>query len=201
MARRRQWGELVISGVVGIVLGMLVILTMGGLDRGAALPGAAMALATTRASPTATLFTPTLRSSTPTVSMTPTPVPSPLVPPTAAASPTPTVAMTPPLVPSPLVPPTPVASPTPAPMVITSTVITSGANVRSSPEVGDNVIGSVRRGDALFVLGVLGDWYLVRLGAQTAAGSTIRGDQGWVARSVVSEPSQVPPLITPTVGP
>ena len=173
----RQWGELVISGVVGIVLGMLVILTMGGLDRGAALPGAAMALATTHASPTATLFTPTLRSSTPTVSMTPPPVPSPLVP------------------------PTPVASPTPAPMVITSTVITSGANVRSSPEVGDNVIGSVRRGDALFVLGVLGDWYLVRLGAQTAAGSTIRGDQGWVARSVVSEPSQVPPLITPTVGP
>ncbi len=172
MARRRQWGELVISGVVGIMLGILVILTMGGFDRGAALPGAGMAIATVRASPTATLFTPT-----PTVAMTSTPVPSPLVP------------------------PTPVASPTPAPTVITSTVITFGANVRSSPERGDNVIGSVRRGDALIVLGVLGDWYLVRLGAQTAAGSTIRGDQGWVARSVVSGPSQVPPLITPTVGP
>ncbi|MDQ5854096.1 MAG: SH3 domain-containing protein [Chloroflexota bacterium] len=171
----RQWGELVISGVVGIMLGILVILTMGGFDRGAALPGAGIAIATTRASPTATLFTPTPRSPTPTVAMTPTPVPSPLVP------------------------PTPVASPTPAPTVITSTVITSGANVRSSPERGDNVIGSVRRGDELILLGILDDWYLVRLGARTAAGSTIRGGQGWVARSVVSEPSRMPPLITPTV--
>ncbi len=96
---------------------------------------------------------------------------------------------------------TPVPTSRPVPRLITSTVITSGANVRSAPAMGDNIIGSVRQGDELIVLGVLGDWYLVRLGEQVAAGSTIRGGQGWVGRAVVKEPPRSPPRVTPTRGP
>ena len=67
--------------------------------------------------------------------------------------------------------------------------------------MGDNIIGTVRQGDALILVGVLGDWYLVRLGAQVAEGSSIRGGQGWVARAVVAEPPRAPPRATPPPGP
>jgi hypothetical protein len=79
--------------------------------------------------------------------------------------------------------------------VITSTVIALSANVRSGPELGDNVIGMVHQGDELLVLGVLGDWYLVRLGEQTSVRSIIRGGQGWVGRVVVKAPRQLPPRV------
>jgi hypothetical protein len=94
--------------------------------------------------------------------------------------------------------PTPVVT---ASAVITSTVKAGSGNVRSSPELGDNVIGFVNQGDVLTFLAVSGDWYLVELGTPHSSQSKINGGQGWVSRIVVNEPSQRPPTVTPTPSP
>src|SRR3712207_808697 len=119
-------------------------------------------------------------------------VPRAATPTTAAATATPRPparAPQAPPTPIPTLPAVPTTTPTPQ-GVITTVRITEG-NVRSSPAIGQNIIGEVRQGDEVILLGVFGDWYLVRLGAQ----------QGWVARSVVTAPRQEPPLLTPTVEP
>ena len=97
--------------------------------------------------------------------------------------------------------PTATPAPTPTPVVITGTVKGLGGNIRSSPQLGDNVIGLVNAGDELIFLGVSGDWYLVRLGNSVAEGSRIEGVQGWVSNIVVNEPSGTVPEITPTPAP
>lgn len=94
--------------------------------------------------------------------------------------------------------PTPVVT---ASAAITSTVKAGSGNVRSTPELGDNVVGFVNQGDVLTFLAVSGDWYLVELGSPHSSQSKINGGRGWVSRIVVNEPSQRPPAVTPTPSP
>lgn len=85
--------------------------------------------------------------------------------------------------------------------VITSTVRAGSGNVRSAPELGNNVVGLVNRGDELIFLGASGDWYLVRLGDKVSSQSYIRPGEGWVSSIVVNEPSQKVPPATPGQAP
>lgn len=126
--------------------------------------------------PVTATSTPTLRSITTTATGTQTP--------TASVAATQTIG------------PTPRATTTTG---ITATVGSSGGNIRSAPEVGDNIIGFVARGDEVVVIGAFGEWYLVRLGARTAGRARIEGGEGWIVSALVEDPSEVPPQIT--VGP
>jgi len=139
---------------------------------------------------------------------TPPPIPpsiTPLATPRVEPAATPTAQMVPPTETAANVSPTPDQTATfqampavtaiPTPSVITSTVKALGGNVRSSPALGNNVIGLVQQGDELVILGVRDDWYLVGLGTKTAPGSNIPGGQGWVRRGLINEPSQPPPLV------
>lgn len=81
---------------------------------------------------------------------------------------------------------------------ITGTVRSEAGNVRSSPEIAKNIIGTVHRGDELIFVGVSGDWYLVRLGTNIASTSTIVGQEGWVSKVVVNPPERVPPAAPST---
>jgi hypothetical protein len=222
--------ELLVSIVVGIMLGVLVLLSVGGLRLGAEETPPALQVGAAQTSTTL------LAVVTPRVLVPPVGVPAPagapaepraratLAPsstrtpatqdqpastrsmPTATGTPASASPTSPPARAARLAatPPTPTRVPartsTPTRQVITSTVIARGANVRSSPAIGDNVIGLVHEGDELILLGVLGDWYLVRLGAQTAVGTTIRGGQGWVGGAVVKAPRQVPPRVALPLG-
>ena len=82
----------------------------------------------------------------------------------------------------------PPTMPTPTTAPLTVTVIAPEANVRSGPEVGDNIIGQVYQGEDLIVLERTDGWYLVQLGAQRSDDSNIRGGQGWVRSTVVTPP-------------
>ena len=101
--------------------------------------------------------------------------------------------------PTPEIIPTPEATPTPS--VITSTVRAASGNVRSAPELGNNVVGFVNQGDELIFVGANGDWYLVRLGEKVSERSYIRPGEGWVSRIVVNEPAQPVPPATPGPAP
>jgi len=96
--------------------------------------------------------------------------------------------------------PEPTATPalTPTPTVIVTTVRGSTGNVRSTPDLGQNVIGLVNGGDEVIVIGRNGDWYLVRLGDKRAETSQIRGDEGWVSSIVINEPAGEVPSATPS---
>ncbi len=99
---------------------------------------------------------------------------------------------------SPTPEPTSTPAATPTPTVIVATVRGNTGNVRSSPELGQNVIGLVNGGDEVIVIGANGDWYLVRLGEKRAESSRIRGDEGWVHSMVINEPSGPVPSATPS---
>jgi len=90
---------------------------------------------------------------------------------------------------------------TPTVSVITGTVRTGSGNVRSAPELGDNVIGIVNQGDELIFLARRGDWFLVRLGEDVSDDSRIEGGEGWVSLVVVNAPSQPVPTRAPTESP
>jgi hypothetical protein len=85
--------------------------------------------------------------------------------------------------------------------VITATVRAASGNVRSAPELGNNVVGFVNEGDELVFIGSSGDWYLVRLGEKVSQRSYIRPGEGWVSRIVVNEPSQPVPPAAPGGAP
>jgi len=91
--------------------------------------------------------------------------------------------------------PTTVDAALPAGTTIYGTVKSAEGNVRSSPEMGKNVIGVVHRGDRLVFLGVAGDWYLVQLGKPRSTRSSIPGDSGWVSHIIVHAPDRQPPTI------
>lgn len=80
---------------------------------------------------------------------------------------------------------------------ITSTVRAASGNVRSAPELGNNVVGLVNEGDELIFVGVSGDWYLVRLSDNVSDRSYIRPGEGWVSSIVVNEPTATVPPATP----
>jgi len=84
--------------------------------------------------------------------------------------------------------------------VITGTVRRTNGNVRSAPELGNNVVGLVNLDDELIFLGEnsSGDWYLVRLSDNVSSRSFIRTGEGWVSGVVVNEPSQSVPKATPS---
>ncbi len=96
--------------------------------------------------------------------------------------------------------PEPTATPalTPTPTVIVTTVRGNTGNVRSTPDLGQNVIGLVNGGDEVIVIGRNGDWYLVQLGDKRAETSRIRGDEGWVSSIVINEPAGEVPSATPS---
>jgi HEAT repeat protein len=98
---------------------------------------------------------------------------------------------------------TPAPEETPAPAVITGTVRAGSGNVRSVPELGNNVVGLVNEGDELIFLGEnsRGDWYLVRLGEQVSDRSFIRPGEGWVSGVVVNEPTEPLPTVTIDTAP
>lgn len=93
------------------------------------------------------------------------------------------------------------AAATTGPRVITGTVRAGTGNVRSTPSLGNNIIGLVNSGDEVIFLGVSGDWYRIRLGQTTKPTSRIRGDEGWVSRIVVNEPEEPVPTIRPNTQP
>lgn len=201
-----------------VLLGVFLLIILAQIELGRAVAGnvtpepatptaPAIALATPAApqAPTAPPTSPTFTAApsatpTPTVTL---PHASPTRPqPSATAAPTdapatPAPEPTPTPVPPPADPPAPVAEAPPAPAEITTTVSFVGGLVRSSPGIGDNVVGTVYQGDDLIVLGASDDWYLVRLGQTRSERSNIGGDQGWISRDLVNPPSQPPPLITP----
>lgn len=82
-----------------------------------------------------------------------------------------------------------------------ATVGDTGGNVRSEPQIEDNIIGFVDPGDEVIVVGSFGQWYLIRLGEQTSGRSRIDGDEGWIAAALLSQPSQAPPEVAPPPGP
>lgn len=65
------------------------------------------------------------------------------------------------------------------------TVIAAGANVRSAPELGDNIVGQVFQGDELLVIRSENDWLLVRLGTNVSAETRIADGGGWIDSSLV----------------
>ncbi len=81
------------------------------------------------------------------------------------------------------------------------TVRAGTGNVRSSPALGDNIIGLVNGGDQVIFLGSSGDWYLIRLGDKKSDSSHIRGGEGWVSRIVVNEPAAPVPTTRPKAQP
>ena len=103
---------------------------------------------------------------------------------------------------TPVPPPTAVAAPasppvpaaTPLPPVI-RVVTALEAFVRDGPSSDNSIIGGVKRGDELVILGSSTSWYLVRIGRAVSPGTRIEGGQGWVAQDVVSPPSQPVPVI------
>ena len=123
------------------------------------------------------------------------PAPAPAAATPTSAPPTPT--------PAPAAAPTPAppdAAAAPPPNGPTGTVRARAANVRSAPSLGNNVIGYVYAGDDIVFLGSSGEWFLIRLGDKKSDRSRIRGDQGWIARSSVNAPPDVP-AIAPTPKP
>ncbi len=89
-------------------------------------------------------------------------------------------------------------SATTGPATLAGTVVAGTGNVRSSPALGNNIIGLVNKGDEVVFLGVSGDWFLIQLGPKVATTSKIRGGQGWVSRIVVDEPAQPVPTVRPS---
>lgn len=81
---------------------------------------------------------------------------------------------------------------------ITGTV-RAPANVRAAPQVGRGaVIGRISEGDEVVFLAVTADgqWYRVKLGERHAASSRITSanEDGWVNRSLLSEPAGTVPV-------
>ena len=113
---------------------------------------------------------------------------------TATAEPDDALVAEPSATPTPQITSTPVVTPTAS--VIVTTVRGSTGNVRSTPELGQNVIGLVNGGDEVIVLGKRGEWYLVRLGDNVAESSRIRGDTGWVSSIVIDVPTGPIPEVT-----
>lgn len=85
--------------------------------------------------------------------------------------------------------------------LITGTVRAATGNVRSTPALGNNIIGLVNQDDEVIFLGVSGDWYLIRLGAKKSDKSFIRGNEGWVSKIVVNEPDKPVPTARPGTRP
>lgn len=119
----------------------------------------------------------------------------------ATATTTPTIAATvAPTLSATTAPPTPTTAPataTPTTTSIVTTVLSSAANIRNAPSPESTIVGSVRQGDQLIIIAATGDWYLVRLGVERAADSTLTTGQGWIAKPLVITPLQTVPTITP----
>lgn len=150
--------------------------------------------ATLTATPTAT-STPSPTAQTPTDTATVAPSPTPTSTPSLTPSPTNTPTET--LTPSPTF--TPSQTPTPTPVVLTATANTNG-NIRSGDGTGFSVIGSVRRGQTIQIIGVSSrdsDWFVTplsddRIGWIAGVVVTIQGDIETLAE--VDPPAQQIPV-------
>lgn len=159
--------------------------------------------------PTVTLLPTNSPTATATDTLTPTSTPTPAPTDTAAPTPTETPAATntPTFTPSPTHTPseTPTSTPThtltpsatPTPVVIIA-VANTNANVRSGDGTGFTVIGSLRRGQSVELIGISSrgtGWYAIDLEED---------EPGWVADFVVTvqdDPSLLPEIDPPTVSP
>jgi hypothetical protein len=104
--------------------------------------------------------------------------------------------------------PTEAPTSTPEPTLETSTItgrVLSGANVRTSPSVRNEPIGSVDQGDEIVFLELSPDgmWYRIRLdGSSHADSSRIENpdgsESGWVHRELLSEPEEDVPVGSPS---
>jgi cytoskeletal protein RodZ len=123
----------------------------------------------------------------------------PTPPATATAASTPTAPATATAASTPTAPATATAASTPVPTAagVETTIRAPAVNIRSAPSETSNIVGSVQQGDEVIVLGVFGDWYLIRLGTERAPGSTINTNQGWISQPLVNAPTQTVPAITP----
>lgn len=100
---------------------------------------------------------------------------------------------------------------TPEPTRETSPItgrVLSGANVRSSPSVRNEPVGSVDQGDEILFLGISPDgmWYRIRLdGSAHADSSRIDNPDGsktgWVHRELLSQPEEEVPVEYPSGQP
>ncbi len=106
-----------------------------------------------------------------------------------------------------------VETPAVAPSVVTATAQVTGtalqdANVRPSPDINNEPVGKVQRGDEVIFVArtVDGQWYRVRLGERYTDGSWINNPDGsasgWVNQALLSPPTgSVPVEDSPTPTP
>lgn len=92
---------------------------------------------------------------------------------------------------------TPEPTTTPEPQLLGT--VSASANVRALPQVNDSaVIGRISEGDQIIFLAVSADgqWYRVRLGERAASASRITSasGEGWVNRSLLSQPAGTVPV-------
>ena len=141
----------------------------------------ASATSTPTASPTYTMSS--------TASIQPTATPSA----TASASPTQPAPTT---TPAPTVTPTPAATATPEPPAV---MVESAANVRSGPSTAYPIIGGVRVGQRLPVIGQYGDWWQITLTGRTGWiwGALVTPNAAAQQAPQVKDLPPLPPTLTP----